>query len=177
MLLKKQTVWLLTMLSLVVVLSVYYVTMDPGSTNVANEGKEDTETTSNPISEDDWKIITDASGDEVFDMIRLSLQEERDKMKEELTMQAASPELSMDEKNELVDKMNSIDQLVMKERTLESSIKGLGYKDALVTIEDNLVNITVKAEEYTKADAVEIIQYLRDEISTQYIPVVEFDTN
>ncbi|MCG4627796.1 SpoIIIAH-like family protein, partial [Anaerostipes hadrus] len=29
MLLKKQTVWLLTMLSLVVVLSVYYVTAEP----------------------------------------------------------------------------------------------------------------------------------------------------
>lgn len=29
MMLKKQTVWLLTMLSLVVVLSVYYITADP----------------------------------------------------------------------------------------------------------------------------------------------------
>ena len=38
MLLKKQTVWLLTMLSLVVVLSVYYVTSDPGENELAAIG-------------------------------------------------------------------------------------------------------------------------------------------
>ena len=34
MLLKKQTVWLLTMLSLVVVLSVYYVTSEPKTSDL-----------------------------------------------------------------------------------------------------------------------------------------------
>ncbi|WP_322090787.1 hypothetical protein [Caldifermentibacillus hisashii] len=37
MMLKKQTVWLLTMLSLVVVLSVYYITAEPtNNNNLAN---------------------------------------------------------------------------------------------------------------------------------------------
>ena len=56
MLLKKQTVWLLTMLSLVIVLSVYYVTLDPNqskrkATTVNNESNEDDEHEQEPKDE------------------------------------------------------------------------------------------------------------------------------
>ncbi|MFP3489055.1 SpoIIIAH-like family protein, partial [Staphylococcus sp. SIMBA_130] len=40
MVLKKQTVWLLTMLSLIIVLSAYYI-MTPGSDNVAYVGDQE----------------------------------------------------------------------------------------------------------------------------------------
>ncbi len=46
MLLKKQTVWLLTMLSLVVVLSVYYITSpEQQTTNMANVEEKSKEIT------------------------------------------------------------------------------------------------------------------------------------
>src|SRR5690606_24214243 len=100
MLLKKQTVWLLTMLSLVVVLSVYYVTSDPANNNLATGGQESDETGKN-ISDEDMKIITDAAGDEVFDMVRMNLEDKRGKMLEDLTIQVASDELTADEKMDI----------------------------------------------------------------------------
>ncbi|WP_062104716.1 SpoIIIAH-like family protein [Bacillus niameyensis] len=176
MLLKKQTVWLLTMLSLVVVLSVYYVTFDPASNDLATGGKEETESAGKQMSDDDMKIITEASGDEVYEAIRLDIEEKRGKMVEELTSKVAATE-STDEQNKLYDEMQTINELSMKERTIENTIKGLGYSDALVKIEDNVVNITVKQkeEEHTAAEATTIIQAVRDDISTQYIPEITFD--
>lgn len=181
MLLKKQTVWLLTMLSLVVVLSIFYVTNEPpmnqGMPTSGDEKEEDAQNTSKEISDDDLKIITEASGDEVYEAIRMEVQERRGKMKEEYTMKIGSDELTADEKNELYEAMQQLDEITMKERVLETTIKGLGYSDALVEIEDNLVKITVKTDsnEHTKADAVEILQVVKGEISTNYIPEIEFD--
>ena len=74
MLLKKQTVWLLTMLSLVVVLSVYYVTSDPAKNDLATGGKEQA-ADDMAASDKDMKVITEASGDEAFEAVRLEVQD------------------------------------------------------------------------------------------------------
>ncbi|HLU22215.1 SpoIIIAH-like family protein [Lederbergia graminis] len=177
MLLKKQTVWLLTMLSLVVVLSVYYVTSDPANNNLATGGQESDETGKN-ISDEDMKIITDAAGDEVFDMVRMNLEDKRGKMLEDLTIQVASDELTADEKMDIYNQMEEISEISTIEKTLESYIKNLGYSDALVKIENNLVDITVKAdEEHSRSAAVEIMELVGAEVGTQYIPQVKFASN
>jgi len=175
MLLKKQTVWLLTMLSLVVVLSVYYVTSEPSVNDIATNGENAPEA-GGKISDKDLKIITEAAGDEEYETVRMNLMDKRGKEKDELTTQAASPDLSADEVNKLYDQMKEIEAMGVKEKTLESYIKTLGYSDSLVRIEDNQVYITVKAEDHSKADAVEILRLVRDEMGTQFIPTVEFDT-
>ncbi|KHE67409.1 SpoIIIAH-like family protein, partial [Halobacillus sp. BBL2006] len=88
---KKQTVWLLTMLSLLIVLSVYYMTSpDNGEmafiqedefadmtdeTNGA-EGMDGVETTG------DGTVISQVSTDELFAAIRLDMKNERDQMQE-----------------------------------------------------------------------------------------------
>lgn len=175
MLLKKQTVWLLTMLSLVVVLSVYYVTSDPELTNVAiGDQEENKEATSN---EEDMKVITEAAGDEAFETIRMDVQDKRSKDLEDLTAQVASPDLSTDEKNELFEKMQQLSELDVKEKTLESLIKNLGYEDALVRVENEQLLITVKADDHSRADAARILQIVREEVGTQFVATVEFQQN
>ncbi|GIN55746.1 SpoIIIAH-like family protein [Lederbergia ruris] len=176
MLLKKQTVWLLTMLSLVVVLSVYYVLQDPPSNDLAANGKKDAENTSDQMSGKDLEIMTQAAGDDVYEAIRMDLQDKRSEQKLGLQSQLGEKELTADEKNKLYDEMEKIDELAAKEQIIETSIKGLGYSDALVKIEDQTVNILVKAEEHSKKDAVSILKVVRDEISTNYVPKIEFDT-
>ncbi|GIN89577.1 stage III sporulation protein AH [Siminovitchia terrae] len=175
MLLKKQTVWLLTMLSLVVVLSVYYVTSDPAKKDFATGGKEETsgETATN---EKDMKVITEASGDEAFETIRLEIQDKRSKEITDLTSQVGSPDLTAKEKNELYTKMQDLTALETKEKTLESLIKSLGYDDALVRTDNNEMLITVIAKEHSKADAARILQVVREEIGTQTVATVEFQT-
>ncbi|MFS0643970.1 SpoIIIAH-like family protein [Siminovitchia sp. 179-K 8D1 HS] len=175
MLLKKQTVWLLTMLSLVVVLSVYYVTSDPARDEITanqNSGREAGE-----ASKKDMKVLTEAAGDEAFEAVRLDVQDKRSKEIADLTTQIASPDLSAEEKNELVTKKQELAALETKEKTLESLIKTLGYEDALVRAENDQFLITVKAKEHSRADAVRILQMVREELGTNTVATVEFHTN
>jgi stage III sporulation protein AH len=180
MLLKKQTVWLLTMLSLVVVLSVYYITSPEQKSNelagveekVKNE--QDQAATKTETEElDTDSIISEAAGDEEFEALRLKLEEQRSEMKEELSAVVATTDLPADERSEAMDQMKKLNQTAQTEQMLETLIRASGYEDALVRADGDRVMITVKSnKEHSKAAANEIIKKVKKEIgSTNYVAV------
>ncbi|MBS4176382.1 SpoIIIAH-like family protein [Lederbergia citrea] len=174
MLLKKQTVWLLTMLSLVVVLSVYYVTSDTSVKDLAAIGKDEP-AAGNDMSDKDLKVLTEAAGDEVFETARISLQDKRGKQIEDMTTELASNELTVEEKQQLYAEMKEVTDVEMKEKTIESAIKSLGYSDALVKVENGEVNVTVKtSEDHSRSQAVQILKLVREEVGTNMVAVVDF---
>lgn len=178
MLLKKQTVWLLTMLSLVVVLSVYYLTSPDANNNM------NTATTEQPSGEEgkaagDEKeesnddSVTISSGDE-FAALRMQIEDERSKLNEELTEQIANTELSEEEILEAQDQIKEISAAKTQELILEDSIVSMDYEAALVRINDNNVMVTVKAKEHSKEDANKIIRLVRGEVADANDVSVEF---
>lgn len=180
MMLKKQTVWLLTMLSLVVVLSVYYITAEPtNNNNLANVNVNQSEKDENNKSEkenEDVKAenttITDVSKDEVFEEIRLQMQDERSKKLEELEQVAGSTDLSAEERSEAKDEMERLQQIAEKEKFIENLIvQTLGYEDALVQADESEILITVKGEKPSKAKANEIIKMVSKEMGTSTVTV------
>ena len=220
MLLKKQTVWLLTMLSLVVVLSVYYITSPEQQQNELaavdqEEEKEQTEETAEePLKDNeesntdtekeaqpdanetekietetnekqandievkdavdkDAEIITNAAGDEVFETMRMQLLDERSQMKEELEKKIGSTELSAEERSQAKEQMDELNEIAQKELLLETLLKAKNYNDVLVQADDKQVNITVKAEKQSKAEANKIMQTVRSELGPLHA-VVEF---
>ncbi|WP_430785346.1 SpoIIIAH-like family protein [Virgibacillus flavescens] len=166
--LKKQTVWLLTMLSLMIVLSVYYMTspdmedqafIDNGLTEdgdvVSTEGAEDQAT----VDE-----ISNVGQDELFTTIRMELTDSRSEIKDRLEDVVASSSASTEEKNEALNEMEDLDQLATKEVVLEESIMAnAGYQDVLVRSDQSQVQIHVKADELSKEEVVNIMQMARDE--------------
>lgn len=198
MLLKKQTVWLLTMLSLVVVLSVYYITSpeqqptdlaavgeqkeekteksaDEKSANKESEENGENSKTPAANSDEDAAIISNAAGDEVFETLRMQLMDERSKMKEELTKTIASTELSVEERSKAKEKMDELNETAQKEYLLETLIKAMDYEDVLVRAEGDQVSITVKADKQSRAEANKIIQTVRSELGPLHA-VVEFQS-
>ena len=199
MLLKKQTVWLLTMLSLVVVLSVYYITspeqqqndlalVDDQQEQEQENGKEQEPVKENQMGEgtleedsasmgakEDEQIITNAAGDEVFETLRMQLEEERSQMKEDLQSTIASTELPAEERSEAKQQMDELNDIAQKELLLETLIKAMNYEDVLVRADEEQVNITVKAEKQSKAEANKIIQTVRSEMGPLHA-VVKFQT-
>lgn len=179
MMLKKQTVWLLTMLSLVVVLSVYYINGGGQPSNdLANADNEQTDKNTDAnkddqnAGDDGDSEITAVTGDEAFEIIRLQLQDERSKMMEELQTIAGDTELTAEERSEAKDEMEQISEMAEKERLVESLIKStLGYEDALVRANGEEVSITVKGKEPSKANANQIIQMVRQEMGTAFVTV------
>ena len=182
MLLKKQTVWLLTMLSLVVVLSVYYITSPEQKSNelaaVKQEEKADqkeTKTDTETEVKDGDTVISQIAGDEEFEALRLELQDERSELKEQLNTVVATTDLPADQRSEAVDQMKKLSEIAQKEEMLETLIKAMDYEDALVRADGTTVKIIVKSKkESSKSEANAIIQMVKKEIGETNFVAVEF---
>ncbi|MCE4047093.1 MULTISPECIES: SpoIIIAH-like family protein [Bacillaceae] len=178
MLLKKQTVWLLTMLSLVVVLTVYYTT-SPEQTNefAATESKqtedtakenaagtENAEQSAETKGAEDGSSVSTVASDEVFEEMRLQLDEQRSKEEEQLT-ETISEAKTAEEKSAAQDKIDEIRTLSDNEKMVETLIKAENYEDVLVRTVDGKVNVTVKAEELSAEAANDIVQLVRENLN------------
>ncbi|WP_077618749.1 SpoIIIAH-like family protein [Bacillus sinesaloumensis] len=191
MLLKKQTVWLLTMLSLVVVLSVYYITTPENNPNMAAVEQEEQEDTSKEnvetatenkdgasvtVEEDEeGNVISSVSDDDMFAALRLEIDEHRSKLRSNLESQTASTELTADQKLKAYDELKKLDDIETKERIIEMLIKGNNYEDALVRVEGDKIKITVKSVESSKQAANEILRLVRSELGELQNVAVEFE--
>ncbi|PPA71775.1 stage III sporulation protein AH [Jeotgalibacillus proteolyticus] len=181
--LKKQTVWLLTMVSLVVVLSVYYVTSPrdqaspilPDQTTDMVLGEDGEEW----VLEDEVDVSADAVEDEMFDVLRMEMQDARNALRDQLETKVASNEFSSAEKNEAYTEMDELIKLESKEAMIETMIKGLGYEDALVRSEEDRVIISVKSADnsHSREAANELIQLGRKELGESKYVYVEFQPN
>lgn len=182
MLLKKQTIWLLTMLSLVVVLSVYYI-MSPETTGnqvaLTNEEEKEETTEENGKSSDvkeegEETVISSIASEEAFEALRLKLDEERSKKKETYQQKLAETDLSSEERSEAYDEIEKLEEAAKKEAVLESLIISMGYEDALVRADGEKVRITVKSNEPSAEKANEIIRLVKNEIGDMQAVAVTF---
>ncbi len=179
MLLKKQTVWLLTMLSLVVVLTVYYTTSpeqtnefaateDAAKENTAKENttKEEaaTENAKGEQAAEDGSSVSTIASDEVFEEMRLQLDEQRSKEEEQLT-ETMSEAKTAEEKSAAQDKIEELQKLSDNEKMMETLIKAENYDDVLVRAVDGKVNVTVKAGELSAEAANDIVQLVRENLN------------
>jgi stage III sporulation protein AH len=170
--LKKQTVWLLTMLSLMIVLSVYYIFSDKDDLAYIDSGKSDVdETVQTDLTESDSKgeaevdQITNVGQDELFTTIRLELQNERSMQKSSYEDIVTSNSATIDEKNEALENIHSIDQSTTKENILQNSILAVtaDYQDVLVRANEDIVHVHIKTNELSNDEVVHIMQLVRDE--------------
>ncbi|CAM5556780.1 SpoIIIAH-like family protein [Bacillus sp. FSL M8-0256] len=190
--LKKQTVWLLTMLSLVVVLSVYYIMSPQGENAVTVEDtkskgteekkvetekgtdkgadKKSTDKETNGKQEDietsgeEGKAVSEQTDDELFTTYRLELEDKRSKQREEYNEIVSSDDATAQEKSEAYDQMTALSEAEGTERQLETLIKTKGYKDALVSAEGDKVSITVRSDKKSKSQAADIIDMVTKEM-------------
>jgi stage III sporulation protein AH len=182
MLLKKQTVWLLTMLSLVVVLSVYYITSPETKSNdlaaVEQKAKDQVDqhqTKPKKEAKGGETIVSQVAGDQEFETLRMKLEEMRSEQKAELTAVVGSTDLPPEERSKAMDQMQKLSQTAQKEEILETLIRTMGYEDALVRADGSKVKVTVKSKKKpTPTAANEIMQKVKKEIGETNYVAVEF---
>ncbi|NRD80710.1 SpoIIIAH-like family protein [Bacillus sp. BRMEA1] len=177
--LKKQTVWLLTMLSLVVVLSVYYITSPEQKSKdlavVEQKAKNQTTQQTKTQSKDGQKVVSQAAGDSTFEQLRMTLDDQRSQQKEELTNELAATNLPAEERSKIKDQMDKLNETAQKEEILETLIKTMGYEDALVRADGENVRVTVKSKKkLSPTEANQIIQKVKKEIGETNFVAVEF---
>ncbi|WHY84586.1 SpoIIIAH-like family protein [Neobacillus novalis] len=177
MLLKKQTVWLLTMLSLVVVLTVYYITSPEQKTNeltaVQQKAKDQNQGKTKTEAKDGKSVISSVAGDAQFEELKMDLEDMRSEQRQDLTTQLASTNLSAEEISKVKDQMNKLTETAAKEELLEHFIKTMGYDDVLVRADGPKVIVTVKAKKKPSVtEANKIMLEVKKEIDeTNYVAV------
>lgn len=175
--LKKQTVWLLTMLSLMVVLSVYYMMSDHDDIAYIDTGDETLEqaTSSEPMEHPDIDVeeIRNVEPNELFTTIRMEVQDERSMKKDRLKEIVASSDATADEINEALLEIDEIDKLTTKETILQETILATSenYEDVLVRTEEDKVHVHVITDTLSKEEANNIMQMVRDELGNLPVDV------
>src|SRR5699024_7538145 len=116
--LKKQTVWLLTMLSLMIVLSIYYMTSDQEDIAYIETEDSSLEETIQEEESDEGEEIEDVreiEQNEFFTTIQMELEDERNVKKDSLKDIVASTDATTKEINSALDEMDELDSIAAKE--------------------------------------------------------------
>ncbi|MBD7943912.1 MULTISPECIES: SpoIIIAH-like family protein [Psychrobacillus] len=172
---KKRSVWFLTLLSLVAVVTVYYATEKPspfdGIALFSNDSVEDVKLVETASTNEESFV----SHSNAYEELRMEVQEKRSQLHEQLESKVASTEFTAEQKNEAYSQIEQLVKIDSTEAMLELIIKSLGYDDALVRIEDNKVLIDVVSNEQSSKKASDIVYAVKREYPQAYQVEVKFD--
>lgn len=166
----KQGLIFLTLTSLILVLSVYYVTMPnellltTNSSYLNNASKENYS-----IKEDDANVIIKNTS--VIETMKSVLQDERHKQMTELNTKLIDKNLSADEKNNIYEEIKIMNKIESMESDIEKKIKNeFGY-DSFVKVKDDVIEITINSEKHNTNLAVKIMSLIEKDYENMYISV------
>lgn len=160
----KQSMWFLTLLSLVLVLGVYYVTMPNELLKTSYESElEDKEITVN-VSESDTLIAMRANRDEL-----VSLEIER--LESVLTKEDASVE----EKNEAFEELKVLNLNVSKESELETKLLDTFGIKSYIEINNDNIKVVINSKEHDATLANNIMRSIQEEYEKKMYIIVRFE--
>lgn len=171
----KQSLWFLTLFSLILVLSVYYITM-PNELLLTNNGstkKTSSEVEKKEKEENNTKVTIKES--ETLVTMRVTLDEERDKMLSELRTTLTDEKSTASEKNDAYEQIKMIDEVKALERTIEQQIKSTFSLDNFVKIDGNNVKVVVIKKDHDSNLANQIMKKVQENFENKVIVTIKFE--
>ena len=161
----KQNLWFLTLFSLILVLSVYYITMpnDLLKDVSKTEEKEEIKTT---VEEVDSLLA-----------MRVSLEEERQTSIDTLQEQLVSDVLGTEEKNNIYEQLKYLNEIQSKEESIEKRIKNDLNINCFVKIDNNNANVVCVSKEHNNKLANNIMRLIQGEYKNKMYITVKFQKN
>ena len=156
----KRSIWFLTLFSLILVLSVYYITMP--SELLLNTNGNYTEPT------------VDIKETTALVALRVEAEEEMMKEIEDLKLILMDDKATIEEKNEAFEKMKTLNTIRGEEEKLEEKIKNKFNLEAFVKIKNDQIEIVVKQKERSASLANKIIRSVQEEYQTNKYITIRF---
>ena len=173
----KQNLWFLTLFSLILVLSVYYITM-PNDLLIASSSTETKEKAKKEdTSSDDEKTISEVDEADSLTALRVSLDEERDKEKEELKTTMTKEDATTDEKNNAYEQLKYLSVIEGEEEKIEKLIKEKHKLDSFVKIDNNTITVVAAKKKHDVTLANNIMRTIQGEYDTKKTITVKFEGN
>jgi len=160
----KKSIWFLTLFSLILVLSVYYITMPSELLLGTNSNYENTTPTTN-IEESTILVALRIEADE-------NLLQEMDNLRFILT----SEDSSVDDKNNAYDKMKELNIRRGEEEKLETKIKDVFNLESFVKIKDDQIEVVINSNDISSELANKIMRSIQEEYQEQKYITVKFTT-
>lgn len=178
MVLKKQTVWLLSMLTIMVVLSAYYLIQGPvEQVPVATDAKGQK---ANPEVQVDSKQVVDGKKVDVnvvpgssdyFTEAKLERDEINYKRLEDYMAVISNSDATAEAIAQAKESYEKLAEKQEVETNVESLIKALGYNEAVIITQDDRVNVIVQAEKMEPKQVVEIMNVVKQNLETKNVVV------
>ncbi len=159
----KRSLWFLTLFSLILVLSVYYITM-PSELLMATN-KEDTETVSASVE-----------NEESAELVALRVEAEEKMLDQitELKKVLTDSKSTTEEKNKAFEKMQELNKNRGTEEKIENKIKNEFNLKSFVSIDETSVSVTVDSTKHDKELANKIMRLVQGEFETSMSISVKF---
>ncbi len=161
----KQKLWFLTLFSLILVLSVYYITMPSEllTTTKTNSNKEKTNTDKVNVTETDFLTALQVEADE-----------ERASLAAEYNEILTNKDTTTEEKNNAYDGLKEIDEIKAKEEELEKKLKKQLKLDSFIKIDSNNVSVTIKKKDHDYSLANNVMRLIQEEYQNKMYVSVKF---
>lgn len=160
----KQKLWFLTLFSLILVLSVYYITMP----------SELLTTTKNNTNKEEKSTNVSVTETDVLTALQVEADEERAALAAEYNEILTNKDASTEEKNNAYDGLKEIDEIKAKEEELEKKLKNQLKLDSFIKIDSNNVSVTIKKKDHDYSLANNVMRLIQEEYQNKMYVSVKF---
>ena len=157
----KQNLWFLTLFSLILVLSVYYITMPNDLLKEVSESNEE-------------EIVTTIEEVDSLLAMRVSLEEERQTSIDALQEQLVSDVLGVEEKNNIYEQLKYLNELQSSEAEIEKEIKENYNINCFVKIDNEDVESVCISDKHDKKLANNIMRLIQSKYKNKMYISVKF---
>ena len=160
----KKNLWFLTLFSLILVLSVYYITMPSElllTNNSTYENKVKTE-------------VKEAKTNEIIDVMKEENETAFLKQLDSLKLVLTDKNSSTEDKNDAFEKMKKLNINKSEEEKLEKKLEEEMKIKSFIKIDNNQIKVVVDKEEHNVELANKIMRFIQAEYDKQMYITVEF---
>ena len=166
----KQGLCFLTLTSLILVLSVYYITM-PNELLITTNGYQET-TNKGSDSPDDSSVSVSIKESNVIETMKTLLSEERQVKTNKLNETITNDKLSKEERDNAISELKYIAKIENRELKLTKKIKDEFKLNSFIKIEDDVVEVVINSSKHDASLVVKIMNAVQKEFDdTMYISV------
>jgi len=165
----KQNLWFITLFSLILVLSVYYVTMPNDMLLTVNSSYGTEEKENDLVS-----VVVEES--EIISALRITKEEERLSLQSDYQKILTNTESTIDEKNEALEMIKTLSDVATLEDSLEKKINNNFKLDCCIEVDNSVITSTCSSSSHNNSLANNIMRSIQEEFDTNKYITVKFES-
>ena len=165
----KQKMWFLTLFSLILVLSVYYITM-PTEILTTTKNNDKKKAVEKKVSKE-----MDITNSDILTVLELEKDEERSALVMEYNKIITSKNSNDEEKNNAYNGLKDIDDKKAKEEEIKKSINDVLKLKSFVKVDNNKVKVVIKNKEHNYSIANKVMRLVQEKYNEKIYVSVKFE--